>query len=132
MLRKPQKMVSRVAYTKEMDAPADVVWRLITDTRTWPGWGPSVMAVDSPERYIRAGLAGRIRTSIGVWLPFTIETFEKKRYWDWRVGGLAATGHRVEALGKDRCRLDFIVPAWAVGYGIICRLAMNRIQRLLV
>lgn len=115
-----------------MEAPADVVWHLITDTRTWPSWGPSVLAVDTPERYIRAGLAGRIRTPIGLWLPFTIETFRQYRYWDWRVGGLAATGHHVEAIEEDRCRLDFTVPIWAFGYGIVCRLALNRIQRLLV
>jgi hypothetical protein len=132
MKGKNQKMASTVAFSKELEAPVDMVWHLITDTRTWPRWGPSVLAVDSPERYIRAGLAGRIRTPIGLWLPFTIETFEPYRYWDWRVGGLAATGHHVEAIAKDRCRLDFTVPIWAFGYGIVCRLALNRIQRLVV
>ena len=67
MLRKHQKMVARVAFKAELEAPVDMVWGLITDTRTWPRWGPSVMAVDSPEPYIRAGLAGRIRTPIGLW-----------------------------------------------------------------
>lgn len=124
-------MSSAVAFGKDMNASAERVWRLITDTRTWPRWGPSVRAVDSPQRFIHAGLAGRICTPIGLWVPFTIETFRPNRNWDWRVGGLAATGHRVEAIDENRCQLYFDVPIWAAGYGIVCRLALNRIQRLL-
>ena len=124
-------MATTVAFDKEMKASAERVWQLLTDTRTWPRWGPSVRAVDSPERYIRSGLTGRICTPIGLWVPFTIETFTPNVYWDWRVGGLAATGHRVEAIEENRCRLSFTVPVWAAGYGIVCRRALNQIQRLL-
>jgi len=123
-------MAATLAFGKEIKAPAERVWRLITDTRAWPRWGPTVRAVDSPERFIRAGLTGRVCTPVGLWMPFTIETFEPNRYWDWRVGGLTATGHRVEAIAENRCRLSFTVPIWAAGYGWVCRLALNRIQRL--
>jgi hypothetical protein len=114
-----------------IDAPVSRVWRLITDTQTWTCWGPSLKEVDSPERFIRAGLAGRIRTPFGIWAPFTIETFEPEQYWDWRVGGVAATGHRVNSLGTNQCRLTFTVPLWAAGYIVVCRVALNRIKRLL-
>jgi uncharacterized protein YndB with AHSA1/START domain len=114
-----------------IDAPVSHVWRLITDTQTWTHWGPSLKEVDSPERFIRAGLTGHIRTPFGVWAPFTIETFEPEQYWDWRVGGVAATGHRVDPRGPDQCRLTFIVPVWAAGYTVVCRVALNRIKRLL-
>lgn len=114
-----------------IDAPASRVWRLTTDTPSWTRWGPSVREVDSPERFIRAGLTGRIRTPFGIWVPFTIDTFEPEHYWDWRVGGVAATGHRVNPRGPDRCRLTFTVPVWAAGYTIVCRVALNRIKRLL-
>ena len=118
-------------FSQILDASSDVVWRLITDTRAWPRWGPTVRAVDCPERYIRAGSTGRVRTPFGIWLPFTIEQFEPQRYWDWRVGGVYATGHRVEPRGPDRCELFFTVPIWGAGYGIVCRAALNRIERLL-
>jgi uncharacterized protein YndB with AHSA1/START domain len=114
-----------------IDAPVSRVWRLMTDTQTWTHWGPSLTDVDSPERFIRAGLTGRIRTLFGIWAPFIIDTFEPEHYWDWRVGGVRATGHRVNPRGPNRCRLTFTVPIWAVGYTVVCRVALNRINQLL-
>ena len=114
-----------------IDAPVSRVWRLLTDTQTWTRWGPSVREVASTERFIRAGLTGRIRTPFGIWVPFTIDTFEPEHYWDWRVGGVAAPGHRVDPRGPDQCRLTFTVPVWATGYTVVCRVALNRIKRLL-
>ena len=121
-----------LGFSRRLDAPASRVWRLITDTRTWPVWGPSVQAVDCKDRFIRAGSSGRIRTPVGVWVPFVVGTFEPESYWDWRVAGVAATGHRVEPVGQNRCRLSFTVPTWAFGYGLVCRLALMRIDRLLM
>jgi hypothetical protein len=69
---------------------------------------------------------------MGWWVPFTIRRFEPESYWDWRVGGVAATGHRVEALGPDRCRLYFTVPFWAAAYGLVCRVALARIKQLII
>jgi hypothetical protein len=95
-------------------------------------WGPSVRAVDCKDRYIRAGSSGRIRTPLGIWVPFVVGTVEPGSYWDWRVAGVPATGHRVESAGPDRCRLTFTVPVWAIGYGLVCRLALMRIDRWLM
>jgi hypothetical protein len=112
-------------------ASASTVWRLITDTQTWTHWGPSVTEVDCPERYIRGGLTGRIRTPAGIWLPFSIERFDPGTYWGWRVAGIVATGHRIEPIGACLCLLTFTVPIWAAGYGIICRIALNRIKKMI-
>jgi hypothetical protein len=120
-----------LAVGTQVDAPVSRVWRLITDTQTWAHWGPSLKEVDSPERFIRAGLTGRIRTPFGIWAPFTIDTFDPEQYWDWRVVGVPATGHRVDPRGPNQCRLTFTVPFWAAGYGVVCRVALNRIKRLL-
>ncbi len=125
------RMNPTVAFGTRLDASVARVWRLITDTHTWPLWGPSVRAVDSPERFIRAGLKGRIRTPLGNWLPFSIAAFEPEHYWDWRVCGMAATGHRVIPRGHDQCTLAFTVPVWAILYGPVCRMALVRIRRLL-
>lgn len=110
-----------------IDAPASLVWRLLIDTAEWPHWGPSVRAVDSPQRLIGPGLRGRVQTTPGLWLPFEITDWEPDRAWAWRVGGVPATGHRVEPLGPDQCRVSFLVPRWAPFYRLICRTALRRI-----
>lgn len=125
-------MPTSLPFCRQLDAPASRVWRLITDTRRWPEWGPSVKAVDCDQRFITAGSTGRIQTAVGIWLPFTIVAFEPESYWDWRVGGLSATGHRVEPMGPGQCELAFTVPVWAFGYGLVCHLALLRIDRLLM
>jgi len=125
-------MCPPIGFSKPLEAPVDRVWRLITDTQTWHRWGPSVRAVDCDDRFIRSGSSGRIRTPVGVWVPFVVESFEPESYWDWRVAGVPATGHRVEPVGPNRCRLTFTVPVWAFGYGLVCRLALMRIDRLLI
>ncbi len=45
-----------VAVNQKINAAADEVWDLITDTRRWPQWGPSVQAVRCSERYIHEGV----------------------------------------------------------------------------
>lgn len=107
------------------------MWHVITDTHCWVQWGPSVTAVACDERYIRGGSQGRIKTLLGFWVPFVVTTYEHGRYWHWRVRGIPATGHRVEPLAAERCRLVFEVPVWAAPYTIICGLALQRIARLL-
>lgn len=124
-------MLPALPFFRHFDVPSTRMWRLITDTRTWPLWGPTVLKVDCADRYIRAGSIGRVCTPLGVWLPFVIGAFKPQSYWDWRVAGVTATGHRVESVGPNRCRLTFTVPAWAFGYGLVCRLALLRIDRCL-
>lgn len=118
-------------FAKVFSATAECVWHVITDTHKWHKWGPSIRAVDTPQRTIRLGSKGRILTTAGIWLPFVITTFEPESYWDWRVGRLQATGHRLVSMGPNECRLSFTVPIWAFPYGIVCRIALNRIGLLL-
>ena len=51
--------------------------------------------------------------------------------WGWEVAGIPATGHRVESLGPDRCRVVFEVPLLAAPYLTVCRLAAQRIRNIL-
>jgi len=105
-------------------------WELLTDTSRWPEWGLSICEVDCPERYIKAGVTGRVKTVAGLWLPFRIDTFKEGKSWSWSVAGIKATGHRVESIGPGRCRVVFSVPLLATPYLVVCRLALIRIKEL--
>lgn len=115
----------------EIRAPAAAAWKLLTDTSRWPQWGPSVSRVESAEQQIGPGSTGRVLTTFGVWLPFRVTAFVAGQRWNWEVAGIRATGHRVESLGPDRCRVVFEVPLLAAPYLGICRLAAQRIRDIL-
>ncbi len=111
-----------------IEAPAGVVWRILIDTREWPIWGPIVRAVESPAPLIGPEMRGRIQTPFGVWLPFQITRWEPEHAWAWRVAGIEATGHRVDPLGPERCRVTFEIPRWAPLYRAVCDTALHRIE----
>ena len=112
-------------------APGAAAWELLTDTRRWTEWGPSISGVECTERFIGPGTIGWVRTVIGLRLPFRITEFEPGRRWCWAVAGIPATGHRVEPLAPDRCRVVFEVPLPAAPYLAVCRLAALRIRSIL-
>jgi hypothetical protein len=103
----------------------------MTDTKTWPQWGPSVGAVQCAHRYIRPGTEGKVKTVGGFWLPFVITGYEEGRFWSWKVAGIPATGHRVELQEDGLCQLTFEVPILAAPYTFICKVALNRIAGIL-
>lgn len=113
-----------------LDVPAAVAWRLLTDTHAWPQWGPSVRAVDVPQRFISAGTRGRVQTTPGLWLPFEITKWDEGRAWAWRVGGIPATGHHVTPVTATSSRVAFTIPRWAPFYGPVCRIALRRMASL--
>ncbi len=113
-----------------LDVPAAAAWRLLTDTHAWPQWGPSVRAVDAPQRIISAGTRGRAQTTPSVWLPFEITDWEEGRAWAWHVGGIPATGHRVTTVTESSCRVAFTIPRLAPFYVPVCRIALRRIASL--
>ena len=118
--------VSRVIPTS-----AENVWELLTDTVRWTEWGPSIKAVQCKDRYIRFGSRGRIRTVFGIWAPFVITEWTYRHYWSWHVFNIRATGHRIESINANCCRLAFEVPLWAAPYVVICKLAADRMARCL-
>jgi hypothetical protein len=113
-----------------IEASPDAAWDLIACTRSWPSWGPSVSAVEPSGALLSAGMRGRVRTPLGVWLPFTITRFEPPHRWSWSVLGVPATSHRVE-MAPGGCRVSFGVPLPALAYLAVCRLALGRIAEQL-
>jgi hypothetical protein len=121
----------RIELSRVVDAPAETVWTLFTDTDDWPDWGPTVGAVrldDTDSTRITAGTTGSVRVA-GVWVPFSVTTCDDYR-WTWSVARIPATGHRVEPLGRGRCRAVFELSPLAVGYAPVCRVALRRLDRL--
>lgn len=111
-------------------APQHAVWQLLTDTHAWSRWGPSVRAVDCPTRFISAGARGRVKTAVGLWLPFVVTGWKAGQFWCWCVAGVPATGHRVAPVAANSCEVTFTVPVWAPFYLPVCRAAIRRIDLL--
>ena len=118
--------ISRIIQTTP-----EALWDMLTDTKSWPQWGPTVKAVQSNSQYIRAGSTGHVKTVFGFWAPFVITEWIDGQYWSWHVFSIRATGHRIEIIDGKCCRLIFEVPFWAGPYAIICKVAADRIARYL-
>ncbi|HPX36137.1 MAG TPA: SRPBCC family protein [Mycobacterium sp.] len=112
-------------------APVPVVWRLLSDVRQWPAWGPSVRraVLTDGATVLSAGAQGTVWTVGGVGLPFRITEFDEEDRWSWTVAGLTATGHRIMPAGGG-CRVRFEVPWWATAYLPVCTIGLDRLARL--
>ncbi len=117
-----------VTVAREMPAAADSVWALLVDTTQWPRWGPSVRDVDLPGGHLTAGAEGRVRTVVGLWVPFRVSAFDDGRSWSWTVAGVPATSHLVEPV-PGGCRVAFGVPIVAAPYAAVCQEALRRLER---
>ncbi len=110
--------------------PADA-WQVLVDTRLWPVWGPSVKRVECKQRLIGPGSAGRVKTSLGFSVPFTISEYRDQHFWAWRIGRFQATGHRLLEKEENSCTIAFDMPWWAALYLLVCMVALRRIKRLI-
>ena len=119
-----------ILVAREVRTSPAAAMESLRDTRTWPAWSPSITAVESDDRHIREGTCGHVRVG-GVQLPFRVTTCSSRR-WEWRVAGIPATGHRVEAYAGDseRCRVGIEVPLAAIGYVPACKRALDRFAAL--
>lgn len=131
MIRNITISFSNVAVSRTFRRPCSQIWEILTDTTTWPQWGPSVKAVECRERFISKGTKGKVKTAAGIWLPFMITRYEERRFWSWKVASIPATGHRVESQGDGLCLLTFEVPLLAAPYAYICKIALDRIAIML-
>lgn len=119
----------RLEASHVLAVPPEDAWDLLVDVRRWPEWSPIVDGVDATDARVRTGTTGRIRV-LGARLPFEVIDRTDRR-WTWRVAGLSGTGHRVDALAENRCRVVFELSPTAVGYAPVCLRALERIESLL-
>ena len=113
-----------------IQAPVSRVWQIITDTHLWPVWGPSVKAVQCPDRFITSGSTGTVQPYFGPRFSFEVTDFVDETYWAWRVHGINATGHRVERMSHNKCHLVFDMPVLMAPYWFVCVIAVRRIRDL--
>lgn len=118
-----------LTVSRHIDAPADAVWKLLVDTDAWPRWGPTVAGAEVDGGVLALGATGRVRTPVGVTLPFTITEFEPGRRWAWSVAGVPATTHSVEPDGTG-CRASMAAPLWAPAYLPVLAIALRRIDQM--
>jgi hypothetical protein len=119
----------RLRVRRDIAAPPEVVWDLLVSVDQWPLWGPSVRAVDLDAARISLGSRGVVDTVAGVRLPFEVTGFEATRTWSWRVGGVDATDHTVDAFAGGT-RVTFGAPWLAAPYLGVCAVALRRLERL--
>ncbi len=119
-----------VSASRFVHVPPEQAWALLSDAGTWSTWGPTVSAAEPVGEQLRLGLRGRVRTPVGLWLPFQITAFDPPRSWAWSVLSIPATNH-VIAPAPGGCRVSFAVPTPAFAYLAVCRLALERIVTLL-
>jgi uncharacterized protein YndB with AHSA1/START domain len=125
------KYSALITIKREFIASPESAWDLLTDTTKWRLWGPTVRSVTCSDRYIHKGSWGKVRTPIGLWVPFSITEYEHENYWTWKVAGIQATGHRLVQFNTDSCMVAFELPLSWLPYSIVCRIALKRMARIL-
>ena len=116
--------------TRLIDAPATELWHLLVTPDDWPRWGPTVRDARIDGDELSLGMTGTVTTVAGVDLPFPVTAYDEGARWAWKVGGIGATDHTVEALGTQRCRVGFGVPWPGAPYLAVCAAALGRLDRL--
>ena len=116
--------------SRDIAAPAEVMWELLTDVGRWPEWGPSVRRATLASSRFELGSRGTVQTVIGLGFPFEVTRFEEGRSWSWSVAGCPATDHVVEARGPNLSRVGFGVPRIATPYLVVCRMALRHLDEL--
>lgn len=113
-----------------LDAPVAEMWTALTDPEIWPEWGPTVRSAAVDDGALRTGASGTVTTVLGVTLPFEISDFVDGQRWSWKVAGVPATTHEVEAVDAGRTRVGFGVPWPFAPYLAVCALALRRLNDL--
>ena len=118
-----------ISVSRLVPVDPEIVWDLLVDTTRWAEWGPSVTQVDAPDVRLREHSTGRVRSPVGLWVPFRVSEFDDGRSWSWTVAGVRATRHSVEPALRG-CRVSFGIPVVAAPYALVCREALRRIDQL--
>ena len=115
---------------QDIEAPASILWALLTDVERWPEWGPTVIGAELDGDRFGLGATGTVTTPVRLRLPFEVTEYEEASRWSWSVAGMQATDHEVVATGPTSCRVGFGVPRLARPYLAVCRMALKRLDAI--
>jgi len=116
--------------SRNLEAPADAVWHVLTDLEAWPRWGPTVSRAELDGAAFELGATGRVWTPVGVPLPFVLSEVRQGRTWAWQVAGVPATRHGVEPREGGGSTVWMSAPLWAPAYLPVLAVALKRIEKL--
>jgi hypothetical protein len=121
--------VRRLSSSIEIAAPSDRIWPYVAEFEWWPRWGVSISDVESEANRVAPGVTGKVRTRLGLWLPFTIEDVVPGSFWDWSVAGVRATEHHLEPQ-RDHARVRFTAPLVVAPYAAVMTASLKKLKRL--
>ncbi|MCD2196250.1 SRPBCC family protein [Actinomycetospora endophytica] len=94
--------------TVDVDAPAAAVWAIVRDVETWPSWTPTMSTVELQDSAFEPGATVRVSQPGRKPDVYTVLAVDDRRFlWAARKTGFRQwADHRVEGLGRDRCRVE--------------------------
>lgn len=96
-------MSVHVERTIDIDAPPDVVWRVMTDVEKWPEWTPSMRRIEKMgDAPFGKGSSARVAARFAPRAVWTVTEFEENRSFTWEAktaNSQAVAGHVIEPDG---------------------------------
>lgn len=93
--------------TVDINAPAELVWRIFSDVVNWPSWTQSVRSVDPlDEPGIGVGHRFRIKQPRLPAVVWEVTQVDAPRSWIWVVrsaGAMTSAHHDVSPVGASKC-----------------------------
>jgi carbon monoxide dehydrogenase subunit G len=111
-------------------APADEVWRVLSDIRGWPDWTPTVTAVDGPVAPLRLGHVHVVTQPRRRPTPYTVEDLVDGRSFMWASGNAMVrqqADHEVVPVG-DGCFVTLSFEMTGTLGNLLANLATTRIR----
>lgn len=94
----------KMEVSVEVDAPADVVWAIMSDVERWPEWTASVSTVRRlDDGAFRIGSRARVKQPKFPEMAWTVISLEPGRSFEWETlttGARTAGTHTVEPAGS--------------------------------
>ena len=119
----------RFRVRRTISEPSHKVWEILTNTKYWPVWGPSIQSVTPNDTKIIQGTKGSVTTVFGFRVNFVITKFEEQNIWNWDTCGLPVTGHTVRAINARSTEVTFDLPVLIAPYALVCWIALLKINR---
>jgi uncharacterized protein YndB with AHSA1/START domain len=118
----------RFRVRRTISEPQRKVWELLTNTKYWPMWGPSIQSVAPRDTKIILGTKGSVKTVFGFHVSFVITKFEEQNVWDWDTCGLPVTGHTIRSISPHSTEVIFDLPVLLAPYALFCWMALHKIN----